>query len=126
MGGSEEGAEERVEGCGRVGGRVKPSYTVGPAAMQPEPAPVATPTRVQVLVAQANPSSWKGPWPWVIAIVGLVVGWLLGAQLTELSNPTMWDWMAWLAQPIVAAIGFFGGGVIGTKVAAQAVIPVRT
>lgn len=82
--------------------------------MQPQP------SRLQQVARDANPANWQGVVPWALAIVGLLFGWfVVGELLQNASKPVLWDWFAWLFVPVTAAVGFFGGGLIGQRLAGR-------
>lgn len=95
-----------------------------PVVVVPEPEPA--PTRVQAVVNDTNPTNWVGWVPWALAIVGLILGWAVGGEwLNQASQPVLWDWVAWLFKPIMAAVGFFGGGLLGSRLTQRQPAAVR-
>lgn len=89
--------------------------TPPPAGGSSAPAAPATgATRVRRFISDANPRGW-GWLAWVLAIVGLIMGLMVGLLLTSLSLPVL-QVLAWLALPIFGFLGFFAGGVIGYRI----------
>ena len=84
---------------------------------EPESAPMDNPpTRVQRAVEGTDHRSWgNNPFAWGLAAIGLVVGLCVGWWLFQESDKILWGLVAFLFVPTVAAIGFFGGGLIGHR-----------
>ena len=76
------------------------------------------------IVERATPSNW-GWLAWLLAIIGLILGWAVVGEWFEVqSQPSLWDWVAWCFRPVSAAVGFFGGGLIGHFLAEKRKRPV--
>lgn len=92
----------------------QPAPVPTPVAIPTAPAVEAVqPTQIQRIIQDANPRHWA-VLAWVLAIIGLALGVMLGRWLQLTSEPVL-DWFSWAALLIFGAVGFFGGGVIGTR-----------
>lgn len=81
-----------------------------------EPEADNPPTRIQLAARDADPRNWNGnPIAWGLAVIGLVVGLCVGWWLFGVSNHVLWGLIAFLFVPVTAAVGFFGGGLIGHR-----------
>ena len=92
----------------------QPAPVPAPVAIPPAPAATAVQTtQIQRIVQDANPRHWS-VLAWGLALAGLVLGVGLGLWLQWASAPLL-SWFSWAALPVFGAVGFFAGGVIGTR-----------
>jgi hypothetical protein len=81
-----------------------------------EPEADNPPTRIELVARDADPRNWnRNPIAYGLAVIGLVVGLCVGWWLFGVSNHVLWGLVAFLFVPVTAAIGFFGGGLIGHR-----------